>query len=48
MHQVGEFGLCFKQEEVKKLRAHIEEVMKENKSLHDTVAQSGGLRQEDW
>lgn len=42
------FVLFLKQEEVKMLRAHVEEVTKENKSLHDEMAKSGGLRQEDW
>lgn len=40
--------LFFKQEEVKTLHAHVEEVIKENKSLRDEMEKSGGLRQEDW
>lgn len=35
------------EEEVKTLRAHVEEVIKENKSLHDEIAKSGELRQDD-
>lgn len=49
MLQVGDL-LClfFKQEQVNTLRAHVEEVIKENKSLHDEMEKSGGLRKEDW
>lgn len=36
------------QEEVKRLRAHVEEVIKENEGLHDEIAKVGGVRQKDW
>lgn len=40
--------VVFKQEEVKTLRARVEEVIKENKNLQDEAAKSGVVRQEDW
>lgn len=40
--------LCFAQEEVKRLRAHVEEVIKENERLHDEIAKIGGVSQKDW
>uniref|UniRef100_A0A3Q3WYG7 Uncharacterized protein n=1 Tax=Mola mola TaxID=94237 RepID=A0A3Q3WYG7_MOLML len=35
------------EEEVKRLRAHVEEVIKENEGLHDEIAKVGGVRQKD-
>lgn len=40
--------LFFKQEEVEKLHAHVEKVIKENKGLQEEIAKSVGLRQADW
>lgn len=36
------------QEEVKTLRAHVEEVIKENERLHVEIAKAAGVSQEDW
>ncbi|XP_041650524.1 centrosomal protein of 89 kDa [Cheilinus undulatus] len=35
------------EEEVKKLRVHVEEVIKENERLHDEIAKIGGVSQKD-
>lgn len=40
--------LCLPQEEVKRLRAHVEEVIKENERLHDEIAKTRGYSQMDW
>lgn len=40
--------VCPPQEEVKRLRVHIEEVIKENGRLHDEIAKIGGVSQKDW
>lgn len=40
--------LCLVQEEVKRLRDHVEEVIKENERLHDEQAKIGGVCQKDW
>lgn len=36
------------QEEVKSLRVHVEEVIKENERLHDEIAKIGVVSQKDW
>ncbi|XP_070691206.1 centrosomal protein of 89 kDa [Pempheris klunzingeri] len=35
------------EEEVKRLRVHVEEVIKENERLHDEIAKTGGVSQKD-
>lgn len=40
--------VCSLQEEVKRLRVHVEEVIKENERLHDEIAKIGGVSQKDW
>ncbi|XP_072320765.1 centrosomal protein of 89 kDa [Eucyclogobius newberryi] len=36
------------EEEMKRLRVHVEEVIKENEKLHDAMAKIGGFTQTDW
>uniref|UniRef100_A0A3B3ZWA0 Centrosomal protein 89 n=1 Tax=Periophthalmus magnuspinnatus TaxID=409849 RepID=A0A3B3ZWA0_9GOBI len=36
------------EEEMKRLRIHVEEVIKENEKLHDDIAKIGGVTQTDW
>lgn len=43
-----EVSLCFSQEQVKKLRVHVEEVIKENERLHEEMAKIGSVHQKDW
>lgn len=33
---------------MKRLRVHVEEVIKENESLHDEIAKNGGVSQLNW
>lgn len=40
--------VCFSQEQVQRLRARAEEVIKENERLHDDITKMGGTSQEDW
>ncbi|XP_055011019.1 centrosomal protein of 89 kDa isoform X2 [Boleophthalmus pectinirostris] len=36
------------EEEMKRLRVHVEEVIKENEKLHNDIAKIGGVTQTDW
>lgn len=40
--------VCVLQEEMKKLRVHVEEVIKENEKLHDEIAKMEVVSQKDW
>lgn len=40
--------VCLPQEEVKRMRVHVEEVIKENERLRDEIGKTGGVSQEGW
>lgn len=40
--------VCLPQEEVKRLRVHVEDVIKENEKLHVEIAKIEGVSKKNW